>query len=444
MNASEDRSWLGHPKGLFVLFFTEMWERFSYYGMRAILILYITAERAPHALGGLGWSEGDALSLYGTYTMMVYVASIPGGILADRYFGQRRAVAIGGLLLCVGHGVLALPGLHWFYTGLTFIVLGVGLLKPNISTMVGGLYAAGDSRRDRGFTIFYIGINIGALAASVLVGWVGETIGWHYGFGLAGIGMALGQVVYALGQRHLRDVGGPPMERSRAAQVSSPLTPVEKDRMIVLLVSFTVVVVFWGAFEQAGGLMNLYTKSKVDRVVLGVQVPASVFQGLNAFFIVVFGSLVARYWARRKANARESSSLFKMAVGTIIMGLGFVWMVLASVEADRTGTAALHWIVLAYLFHTIGELCLSPVALSFITKLAPAKYAASMMGIYFAVSGFGNKVAGIVGEGAEAFGELAVFAGITVVCVLVSLVILVFLPRLQRLTHDAERDELGR
>lgn len=438
----DESTWLGHPRGLFVLFFTEMWERFSFYGMRAILVLYMTAERAPTALGGLGWTDAEALSLYGTYTMMVYVMSIPGGLAADRYLGQRRAVMVGGLLLCVGHGVLALPGLLSFYAGLGLIVLGVGLLKPNISTMVGSLYPEGDSRRDRGFTIFYIGINTGAFMASIIVGWVGETQGWHYGFGLAGLGMAVGQLVYLWGQRYLRvvDAVNASANTGEERRASEALSPVERDRVKVLLLSFLIVVVFWGAFEQAGGLMSLYTKDKIDRVIGGVEVPASMFQGLNSFFIILCGSLVAGFWARRHRRGHPSSSLFKMAIGTIIMGLGFVWMVLASVQADARGSAALIWIVLAYFFHTIGELCLSPVALSFITKLAPARYASLMMGVYFAVSGIGNKVAGLLGEGAQQVGELVVFTGITAMCVVAGVLILLFLRRLNALTHGADAE----
>ncbi len=433
----------GHPKGLFVLFFTEMWERFSYYGMRAILTLYMVAQ-VQDENAGLGWTESDALALYGWYTMMVYVMSVPGGWLADRLLGQKKAVLYGGLLLVAGHGIMAIAALPAFYTALTLIVLGVGLLKPNISTMVGGLYREGDARRDKGFTLFYIGINLGAFLASVIVGYVGETVGWHYGFGLAGIGMALGQLQFVLGWRYLKGVGDAPAAASSAKGASVahvPLTRVERDRIKVLALSFLIVIVFWGAFEQAGGLMNLYTKSKVDRMVLGWEVPASVFQALNPLFIMVFGTLVGGYWYRRRQRGREASSLFKMAVGTMIMGLGFLFMVGASLQAEATGKAAIYWLVLAYLFHTLGELSASPVALSFITKLAPAKYASLIMGSYFAVTGLGNKVAGLIGESAAQAGELAVFAGITTFTVAFGLLILVFLKRLKALTHGAEDDE---
>jgi len=398
----------GHPVGLYVLFFTELWERFSYYGMRALLVLYV-ATSATAVDPGLGWSNGDAIWLYGWYTMLVYVASIPGGWLADKFLGQKRTVMLGGFLLCAGHLVLAIPAEWAFFTGLLLIILGVGGLKPNISTMVGGLYKEGDIRRDSGFTIFYIGINIGAFLSSIIVGLVAYEYGWHYGFGLAGIGMLIGQAVFIYGQKYLKHVGnfiGTADSGVDAAVMKNPLTKIEKDRVVVLLISFLIVVVFWGAFEQAGGLMNLYTDAKVDRsIAIGswTEIPAAVFQSLNAGYIIIFGTLIGGFWIWWKRQGKESSSLFKMAVGTIIMGLGYVFMMFASKEAsaETFGKAAMYWIFLAYLFHTIGELCTSPVSLSFITKLAPVKYASIMMGVYFAATGFGNKLAGSIGEAAQ-------------------------------------------
>ncbi|MFK8045992.1 MAG: peptide MFS transporter [Crocinitomicaceae bacterium] len=398
----------GHPIGLFILFFTEMWERFSYYGMRGLLTIYI-ARSATSMINegpGLGWNGGDALWIYGWYTMLVYVMSIPGGIIADKWLGQKKTVMIGGLLLCVGHGTLAIPSETAFFTGLVLIILGVGCLKPNISTMVGGLYPQGDSRRDKGFTIFYIGINIGAFLASITVGLVAYYYGWHAGFGLAGIGMVLGQIVYMAGQKHLKHVGNfiGKSEDPKVIEASKkPLSKIEKDRVIVLVLSFLIIIVFWSAFEQAGGLMNLYTDVKVDRFIGSWEIPAAVFQSLNAGFIIIFGMLVAGFWALWKTRGKESSSLFKMALGTIIMGIGFIFMMFASKEAssETFGKAAMIWIVLAYFFHTIGELCASPVSLSFITKLAPLKYASIMMGLYFAATGFGNKLAGSIGEASQ-------------------------------------------
>lgn len=399
----------GHPVGLFILFFTEMWERFSYYGMRGILVLYM-ATSATAIDPGLGWSSKDAIWLYGWYTMLVYVASIPGGWIADKFLGQKKTVMLGGLLLCFGHGILAIPQSWAFFTGLALIILGVGGLKPNISTMVGGLYREGDIRRDSGFTIFYIGINVGAFLASITVGFVAYYYGWHYGFGLAGIGMLFGQAVFIWGQKFLKGVGeftgGSQATESERLASKRPLSKIEKDRVVVLLISFLIVVVFWGAFEQAGGLMNLYTDAKVDRTT-GLswmeEIPAAVFQSLNAGYIIIFGTVIGGFWIWWKKKGRESSSIFKMAIGTIIMGLGYVFMMFASQEAssETFGKAAMVWIFLAYLFHTIGELCTSPVSLSFITKLAPLKYASIMMGVYFAATGFGNKLAGTIGESSQ-------------------------------------------
>ncbi len=431
----------GHPIGLFTLFFTEMWERFSYYGMRAILVLYLVTE-TTQANPGLGWTNGEALALYGWYTMMVYVMSVPGGYIADKFLGQRKSVTIGGVLLLIGHSVLAIEHMTAFYAGLVFIVLGVGMLKPNISTMVGGLYKPGDVRRDKGFTIFYIGINVGAFLSSLIVGYVGETYGWHYGFGLAGIGMALGVAQYLLGQKYLEGVGNFIGDTAESAQnLKAPLTKEEKDRITVLLISFLLVILFWGAFEQAGGLMNIYTMEKTNRVLGGWEVPASWFQSLNAMFIIFFGSIVAGYWANRKLKGKTATSLFKMILGLIIMGTGFLFMTAATAQFESTGASAMYWLVLAYLFHTIGELCLSPVALSYITKLAPAKYASIMMGVYFAMTGFGSKLAGLLGEWSESLGEMTIFTGIAATSIGVGLLVLLVRNKLEPLTHGVEELE---
>jgi proton-dependent oligopeptide transporter, POT family len=491
----------GHPVGLYVLFFTEMWERFSYYGMRAILVLYlVSATQGGNA--GLGWTNAEALALYGWYTMLVYVASIPGGIIADKLFGQKKTVLLGGIVLVAGHGILAVEEMWAFYTGLALIIAGVGMLKPNISTMVGGLYKEGDIRRDKGFTIFYIGINLGAFLSSLIVGYVGENIGWHWGFGLAGIAMALGLLVYLWGQKYLANVGNllSKSERDEGASFGgmfkdlfkSPLqlvitsllmgfsiywvvvedlaygflfvfltlvtammlmvykdltSQVMKDRYVVMLLSFILVIVFWGAFEQAGGLMNIYALEKTNRSLpfslplIGNEVPASWFQSLNALFIIIFGVIVANFWAKRKLKSKEASSIFKMAIGVIIMGLGFVFMVFASMQFQTNGSSAMYWLVLAYLFHTIGELSSSPVALSFITKLAPVKYASLMMGVYFAATGLGNKVAGIVGEFSSEAGDQSIFLGITIFTVAFATIVLFMLKPLKRLTHGVEDEE---
>ncbi len=434
----------GHPTGLFVLFFTELWERFSYYGMRAILVFYMITN-VGSTNPGFGWSEAFALSIYGWYTMAVYLSSIPGGYLADRHWGQKKAVLIGGLLLCAGHGILAVNTQWAFFLGLTLIVAGVGLLKPNISTMVGGLYQRGDARRDAGFFIFYIGINMGAFLASLIVGYIGETKGWHYGFGLAGLGMLIGQLVYLGGQKYLVGIGDfTPVVRDVKTQHVQKLSKIERDRVFVLWLSFLINIAFWAAFEQAGGLMSIYTLQKIDRHVFGYEIPASLFQAANPLFIMMFGVLVGNFWMGRQLQKKESSSLFKMGIGTIIMGSGFLLMAGASLETASAATnkASLYWLLGAYLLNTIGELCLSPVALSFVTKLAPAKYASMMMGLFFATSGLGNKVAGFIGGLAQDAGELKIFFGIFIFSVAFGLLILVFLKKLKALTHGAESGDV--
>ncbi|MFT7157343.1 MAG: POT family proton-dependent oligopeptide transporter [Parvicella sp.] len=508
----------GHPKGLYVLFLTEMWERFSYYGMRAILVIYMMAGAAHEYGPGLGWSKKEAIMLYGWYVMLVYVISIPGGIIADKYLGQKKTVMLGALILCVGHGILAVDAMWAFFSGLGLIVLGVGLLKPNISTMVGGLYKTGDIRRDKGFSIFYIGINLGSLLATTFIGLVVAKWGWHAGFGMAGIAMLFGLVFYIAGQKYLESVGNKPgfervgnddvlddqadkteKEVQKTASIGglflqllkSPInlaivvimlilsvssgfllsgidrwgyaalfifislvsgmlmmiyktleSHIQRDRFLVLLLSFFIVIVFWGAFEQAGGLMTIYTETKTDRMLLGWEIPTPMFQGLNAAFILLFAVGVANFWARRKLKGKEASALFKMAMGTIIMGVGFIFMVFAVVDYETYGSSSMIWLVLAYLFHTIGELSSSPVSLSFITKLAPVKYASLMMGVYFAATGLGGKVAGILGEKSADLGEYTIFFGITIFTVIFGVLVIALLKPLKRLTHGAEDNEV--
>ena len=348
---------------------------------------------------------------------------------------------LGGLLLCAGHLILAFDALWAFYTGIVLIVLGVGALKPNISTMVGGLYKKGDSRRDTAFTIFYIGINIGAFTAPLLVGYVGEVISWHYGFGIAGIGMALGQLVYVWGQKYLKDIGNfVPVKRDAISNKKIKLTSIEKDRMIVLILSFVIVMVFWGAYEQAGGLLNLFARDRIDRTLFGFVVPTSFFQSLPALFVIIFGMPVVYLWAKWQQKGKEASSLFKMGMGTIVMGFGFLLLAKAAMDATNSveGTASIYFLIGAYLLHVLGELSISPVALSFITKLAPVKYASFMMGAYFMVTGIGKKISGLLGEVAQKQGEYTVFISVFGFCVLFGLLLLLFVKKLKKLTHGAD------
>lgn len=433
----------GHPAGLYVLFFTEMWERFSYYGMRALFTLFLVAETTKQN-AGFGWSNEEALALYGWYTMLVYVSSIPGGWIADRFLGQKKTVMVGGILLCIGHAILALDSETSFYVGCLFIIFGVGGLKPNISSMVGGLYKPKDERRDLGFYIYYMGINIGGFLAPILCGYVGEKINWHYGFGLAAIGMILGQAVYVWGQKYLVHVGNliDRNDEKNREMLDRPLTSIEKDRVKVLLISFLLIILFWAAFEQAGGLMNLYAAQKTDRNFFGLFViPASVFQSVNSFFIITLATVVGAFWLKWRKRGKESSSLFKIAVGLIIMALGFGFMSAASLQYDGEGSSAMYWLILAYLFHTIGELCASPPSLSFITKLAPLKYASIIMGLYWAATGLGNKAAGLIGEVSQDWGEFEIFTGILIIWSLIGVLVILCLKPLKRLTHGAEDGE---
>jgi POT family proton-dependent oligopeptide transporter len=310
--------------------------------------------------------------------------------------------------------------------------------------MVGGLYRLKDARRDLGFYIFYMGINIGGFLAPILCGWVGEKINWHYGFGLAAIGMFLGQAVYIWGQKYLKNVGNLISYKNEKDKeiLNRSLTKVERDRVKVLLISFLLIILFWAAFEQAGGLMNLYAQQKTDRDFFGLfTIPASIFQSVNSFFIITLATIVGAFWLKWRKKGREASSLFKIAVGLIIMALGFGFMSAASVEYANTGSSSMYWLVLAYLLHTIGELCASPVSLSFITKLAPLKYASVIMGLYWAATGLGNKAAGLIGQVSQQLGEFEIFTGIAIIWSLIGVLVIIMLKPLKRLTHGAEEGE---
>ena len=430
-----------HPKGLVVLFFTELWERFSYYGMRAILVLYLISDfndKNP----GLGWSNKEAIILYGWYTALVYLACIPGGIIGDRYITSKNSVLYGGFLLCAGHFTLAFQNELFFFIGLTLIILGVGLLKPNISTLVGNLYKVNDLRRDQGFTIFYIGINIGAFLASILVGYVGEVFGWHYGFSLAGFGMLLGQISFIIGKKNIVEVSKKTSVENNFSLKTKKykFSSIELDRVKLILISSLILVIFWASFEQAGGLLNIFAYEKTNRYLpfLNMEIPASWFQSINPLLIIVLGYSVSVFWMFLKKKNMLATSIFKISIGIIIMGLGFIFMVFASVESEIYGKSSMYWLFFAYLFFTVGELCASPVILSYITKLSPKKLTASIMGIYFATIGLGNKIAGIIGQYSQALGEKVIFLGITVICVFVGGLVIIMHKRLIRLSHGVD------
>ena len=434
MNATTD--FLGHPKGLFVCFATEMWERFSYYGMRALLILYLTKH----------WEFTDATSylIYGAYTSLVYIMPVFGGMLADQILGSKKAVTYGAILLVFGHlGMTVESNEQIFYLSLALIVSGVGFLKPNISTMVGALYEEGDPRRDSGFTIFYMGINIGAFTATLLCGYLGEQVGWAYGFGAAGIGMLFGLIIFLWGQKYLEGLAEPPSNKYlqkmngisyeswayisgifmvlvtwflvQNSQLVGQLlggfgaifigawllyallrcAPDERDRLIVVGILILFSLIFWALFEQAGSSLNILTDRGVNRVIFGWEVPASMFQSLNAGFIFTIAPLFAMLWIALAKRNMEPSTPIKFSIGIIFVGLGFLALVygMGSSEGLQTGV---FWIILIYLLHTLGELCLSPVGLSSVTKLSPQRIVGFMMGMWFFASAAGNYVAGLI------------------------------------------------
>ena len=399
--------------------------------MRAILVLYIISDVNSNN-PGLGWSNSEAISLYGWYTALVYLLCVPGGWLADKFISHEKAVLYGGWILCAGHLLLAIKNINVFFLGLSFIIIGVGLLKPSISTLVGSLYKRNDLRRDQGFTIFYIGINIGAFFASLLVGFVGEVYGWHYGFSLAGIGMILGQICFINGRKNFVK-----KRRLKIENEIKKFTKFEIDRIKLIVLASSILIIFWASFEQAGGLLNIYAFEKTDRFIYSInfEVPASWFQSINPLMIIILGFFIAFIWLKLEQKNYINSSIIKIAVGIIIMGSGFVFMFLASMEADIYGKSSMYWLVLAYVFITIGELCASPVILSYITKLSPKRIISSIMGIYFATIGLGNKLAGTVGSYSEQLGEKIIFLGITIICIFTGFLVIIFQNKIKKLAH---------
>ena len=400
-DAPPDTGFFGHPRGLATLFFTEMWERFSYYGMRAFLILYMVT---PVAQGGLGFSDVDAGSIYGTYTGSVWGAAILGGIIADRVLGQYRSVLYGGILIAAGHLTLTFRALPFFYSGLALIVVGTGLLKPNVSTIVGSLYPPGDPRRDAGFSIFYMGINLGAILGPLVAGYLAERVSWHTGFGCAAVGMGLGLIQYVAGRNRLQ----PAIQRIAApATTATPgrnepavtaglfgFTPVEWRRIGAIVVLFVVASLFWGAYEQAGSTLTLFAARFTRLELLGISFPVSWLQMVQPIFVILLAPLFAWQWVR--LGPREPSVPAKFAFGLLFMSLSFFVLVPAGAMAQAGDGIRVSpwWLFWAYAISELGELCISPVGLSAVTKLAPVRILGLMMGVWFLSNAFGNKIAG--------------------------------------------------
>ncbi|AHG90215.1 amino acid/peptide transporter [Gemmatirosa kalamazoonensis] len=457
---SADRSFFGHPRGLPTVFFTEMWERFSYYGLRPLLILFMSAALAD---GGFGFERSQASAIVGIYAACVYLASLPGGWVADRLLGLRRAIMLGAVLITCGHLSIGLSGFAVskvpFFLGLVLIVLGTGLLKPNISAIVGDLYPEGGARRDAGFSIFYMGINLGAFFGQIVTGALGEKVGWHWGFGAAGVGMLAGLLTFAARQRStLGNLGTEPSrhpdpvidarQKSRGRMIlfgglgvlalvfalaatgavtidaqaigrsmtyvlvglavvyfagiyaTGNLSSDEKKRIAVIFVLFVFASAFWGAFEQAPTSLNLFAKDFTNRTFFGWEVPALWFQSINSLFIIIFAPVFAAVWVGMAKRGMELSSPSKFTLGLLLAAAGFAIMIPAAnmiVASGGTLKVSAWWLTISYLLQTLGELSLSPVGLSSMTKLSPRKYVGQMMGIWFLAASVGNLIAGLVG-----------------------------------------------
>jgi len=479
------------PAGLGVLFITEMWERFSYYGMRALLVLYLIAstrevlpDGRPNANPGFGWTEEAAFTLYGIYTWAVYLTPIFGGWLADRLLGTHRSLLVGGWIIAAGHTTLALshlfgvsagravtlqasPGaLVSFVAGLALIVVGTGFFKPCVSVMVGQLYSANDPRRDSGFTIFYMGINLGALLAPLVAGTLGEVVGWHWGFGAAAVGMLAGLFCYQLLRpRHLADIGLAPRELAarNAAQGAGAAEPVEAasdppprvvwQRIAVILILACVGnVVFWTAFEQAGSSLNVFAKNSTDRFVGGLfgseGFPASWYQSVNPLAILIFAPVFAWLWVFLDRRGRDPSTPVKFSLGLFLLGLAFIAMVLGATQARETGLAGPHWLLVTYVVYTWGELCLSPVGLSMVTKLAPVRLQSLMMGLWFFSISLANLLGGLIARYSKRLesGEIrfvidglpGFYLMLVVFPMLTGFLLLLMTPMLRRMMHGVK------
>ncbi len=457
----------GHPRGLTTLFFTEMWERFSYYGMRALLILFMVADPAT---GGLGMDAKRAAAIYGLYTFSVYFTSIPGGWIADRLLGQRRAVLVGGVLIALGHFSMAVNMLPLFYSGLVLIVLGTGLLKPNIATIVGQLYSRDDPRRDGGFSIFYMGINIGAMVAPLICGYLGQKIGWHWGFGAAGVGMTAGLVQYVLGRSRLRGAGelravpqnAPTLWAIVAAALAATAlllyllfdyklilvlvaaasfflwlagqaeAGIERKRILAIMVLFVFASLFWAGFEQAGSSLNLFADRVTRTSIFGWNFPSSWFQSVQPLFIILLAPVFAALWIRM--GPKEPSSPAKFVYGLLGVSLGFLVLVPAARMFEGTGMrVSPMWLITLYFLHTVGELALSPVGMSTVTKLSPDRLQGQMMGVWYLSIALGNLIGGEVAGFFETFPLPRLFGAVFLTTAVSALVLALLVKPIRRL-----------
>lgn len=441
-----------HPAGLYLLFLTEMWERFSYYGLRALLMLYLTVSLVQ---GGLGFTVQQGALIYAVYTGFTYFTPIIGGWIADNFLGQKKSIVIGATILALGNLTLFANNTRiGLYIGLGLLIIGNGFFKPNISTVVGQLYSKDDKRKDSAFTIFYMGINVGSLIAPLICGFLAEDMfavtvngqimsyGFKYGFLAAAIGMVLGEVIFLIfAPKYLAHVGGKPEKKEKVKDVevsNKPLTRQDKNRIAAILILATFVIFFWTGFEQAGSSLTMFTQKLTDREIFGVTIPVSWFQSVNPVFVLILSPILAKLWFKLANRAKGDLPVpVKMALGMIILGCGFLLMVAAIISIggteDPVKKASMFWIVGTYFCNTLGELCLSPIGLSMVSKLAPVKYASLLMGIWLAASGIANLLAGIVASTMETLGPLEIFAGISGVCIILGIVLLIFSKKIEKL-----------
>jgi POT family proton-dependent oligopeptide transporter len=428
----QQKTILGHPSGLFVLFFTEMWERVSYYGMRALLVLYMVNYLIPrvhsgasHVVGFLSLQHGleavfgplavQPLSsqIYGLYTAFVYFTPFFGGMLADRVLGQRKCVVIGGVLMAIGQFLLAVESM--FLPGLFFLILGNGCFKPNLATQVGSLYPQGDPRRDRAFTIYYMGVNLGAFIAPLVCGTLGQVYGWSYGFASAGVGMVLGIIFYLWGQRYLAK---DELTRAREAKVEyAPLTGKEWKAIGGLTVLMLLNIVFWGVYEQQGNTMQLFADRNTDWHIFGLEMPSTWFQAVNPFFIFTLTPLLNMFWTWQSRRATEPPSVTKMALGCTLLGLSFLPLIYVTSGMQPDQRINFMWLVGGTFFYTIGEIYLSPIGLSLVTKVAPARLVSMLMGMWYFSNFFGNYLTGYLGTFYEKMSKESFFSMIALLAV---------------------------
>jgi len=432
------KTFLGHPVGLFVLFFTEMWERFSYYGMRALLMLYMTqylieAAESGHAIIGFATLRAGiefvfgplaiqplASQIYGLYIGFVYFTPFFGGILADRVLGQRKTVVMGAVLMAIGHFLMAAESL--FFVALFFLILGNGCFKPNISTQVGSLYEPGDPRRDGAFTIFYMGINLGAFFSPLVCGTLGQKCGWHYGFAAAGVGMVIGLIVYLCGQKYLAP--DHLMVKATTAAVETPGLTVKEWKAILGLCGLCILnIVFWGCYEQQGNSIQVFADNNINWTVFGWKMPSTWFQSFNAFFVFALIPFLNMFWARQAVRGKEPSNVIKMALGCLLLGISFVLLAFAAHGVGESQRITVLWLLLFTFIYTVGELYLSPIGLSLVTKVAPVRLVSMMMGVWFLSSFFGNYLSGFLGTYYTTMSKDSFFMMIAVLSFLASIAI---------------------